>query len=57
LEFGPRFKSAILDTEEHTQRLYELLLARPELAKVIEAELMRSTYEEMRQNDGSTGSP
>lgn len=56
LEFRPRFKSAILDTEEHTQRLYELLLTRPELAKVIELELMRTTYEEMRR-DGDRDGP
>jgi type I restriction enzyme R subunit len=48
LEFSPKFKSAILDTESHTQRLYELLLTNPELAKMIEAEVMRSTYDLMR---------
>lgn len=54
LEFGPRFKSAILDTEAHTERLYHLLLTNPELAKMIEAELMRSTYEALRSkpNEG-----
>jgi type I restriction enzyme R subunit len=48
LEFSPRFKSAILDTESHTQRLYDLLLTKPELAKLIEGEVMRSTYEAMQ---------
>jgi type I restriction enzyme R subunit len=48
LEFSPKFKSAILSTESHTQRLYDLLLTNPELAKMIEAEVMRSTYDSMR---------
>lgn len=49
LEFSPRFKSAILDTESHTQRLYDLLLTNPALAKVIEDQVMRTTYEAMRE--------
>ncbi|MGH9155197.1 MAG: type I restriction enzyme subunit R domain-containing protein [Acidimicrobiales bacterium] len=49
LEFGPRFKSAILDTEAHTQRLYQVLLTNPELAKMIESEVMRSSYHAMRE--------
>lgn len=52
LEFGPRFKSAVLDTESHTQRLYELLLSNPELAKVIESQVMRTTYDAMRCEGG-----
>jgi hypothetical protein len=36
------------DTETHTQSLYDLLLTNPELAKVIEAEVMRTTYRAMR---------
>jgi type I restriction enzyme R subunit len=51
LEFGPRFKSAILDTEAHTQRLYEVLLTNPELAKMIEREVMRSSYHAMREEE------
>jgi len=54
LEFGPRFKSAILETEEHTKRLYDLLLTNPELAKVIEAEVMESTYRALRAEGSDT---
>ncbi len=42
-EFGPKFKNAVLDTETHSKRLYDLLRTNPELAKLIEAEVMRST--------------
>jgi hypothetical protein len=49
LEFSPRFKNAILDTEAHTQRLYQVLLTNPELAKMIESEVMRSSYHAMRE--------
>lgn len=49
LEFGPRFKNAILDTEAHTDRLYDLLLTNPDLAKMIESEVMRTTYQAMRR--------
>jgi type I restriction enzyme, R subunit len=56
LEFGPRFKSAILDTEAHTQRLYQVLLTNPELAKMIESEVMRSSYHAMREEpEGEVG--
>lgn len=48
LEFSAKFKSAILDTEAHTQRLYNLLLTNPELAAMIEHEVMKSTYHSMR---------
>ncbi len=51
LEFSPKFTSAILDTESHTQRLYNLLLTNPDLTKVIESELMRTTYRAMRAGD------
>lgn len=51
LEFGPKFKSAILDTEAHTDRLYHLLLTNPELAKMIESEVMRTTYEALRERE------
>lgn len=50
LEFNAKFKSAVLDTEAHTQRLYNLLLTNPELAKVIEDDLMRSTYDSLRED-------
>ena len=49
LEFGPRFKGAVLDQEERNRRLYELLMSKPGIAKVIEDELMRETYEELRE--------
>ena len=52
LEFGPKFKSAILDTEAHTERLYNLLLSKPELAALIEHEVMKATYHAMRKVDG-----
>ncbi len=54
LEFSPKFKSAILDTEEHTQRLYHLLVTNPELAAMIEAEVMKATYHSMRGVGGGT---
>jgi type I restriction enzyme R subunit len=49
LEFSAKFKSAILDTEAHTERLYQMLLTNPELAKMIESQVMRSTYQTMRE--------
>ncbi len=56
LEFSAKFKSVILDTEAHTERLYELLLANPELAKRIEAQVMRTTYQTMREEpEGDAG--
>jgi type I restriction enzyme, R subunit len=51
LEFGPVFKGAILDQEERNRRLYDLLLGKPELAAMIERELMRETYQELRSDD------
>ena len=48
LEFGPVFKGAVLDQEEHNRRLYELLLSKPELAAMIEKQLMRETYNQLR---------
>lgn len=48
LEFGPVFKGAVLDQEERNRRLYELLLSKPDLAAVVERELMRETYRELR---------
>lgn len=48
LEFSAKFKTAILDTEAHTERLYNLLLTNPELAAMIEAEVMKATYHSMR---------
>ena len=55
LEFGPKFKSAILDTEAHTERLYHLLLTNPELARMIESEVMRTTYEALRDEPEGGG--
>jgi len=52
LEFGPRFKGAVLDQEERNRRLYELLTSKPGLAKMIEDELMRETYVELRDAEG-----
>jgi hypothetical protein len=52
LEFGPRFKGAVLDQEERNRRLYDLLTSKPALAKVIEDELMRETYAELRDSEG-----
>lgn len=52
LEFRQVFKSAILGQEERNRRLYELLLGKPELAKMIERELMRATYQELRAREG-----
>ncbi len=56
LEFGPRFKGAVLDQEEHNRRLYELLTSKPALAKVVEDALMRETYTELCGN-GSENPP
>jgi type I restriction enzyme, R subunit len=50
LEFSAKFKSAILDTEAHTERLYNLLLTNPELAGMIEKEVMTATYASMRED-------
>ena len=57
LEFSAKFKSAILDTEAHTQRLYNLLLTNPELAAMIESEVMKATYHSMRNESGRRLSP
>jgi type I restriction enzyme R subunit len=51
LEFGPRFRGALLDQEERNRRLYDLLTSKPGLARLLEAELMRETYSELRLND------
>lgn len=48
LEFGLVFKGAVFDQEERNRRLYELLLSKPDLAAVVERELMRETYRELR---------
>jgi type I restriction enzyme R subunit len=52
LEFSAKFKNAILDTEAHTERLYNLLLTNPELAAMIEHDIMKSTYHAMRDDAG-----
>jgi type I restriction enzyme R subunit len=51
LEFGPKFKGAILDQEERNRRLYDLLLGKPELAAILERELARETYLALRDED------
>ena len=51
LEFGPKFKGAILDQEERNRRLYDLLLSKPELAAMLEKELARETYLELRDDE------
>ena len=51
LEFTNKWKGAILSQEERNQRLYNLLLSNPELAKLFETAIMRETYETFR-NEG-----
>jgi type I restriction enzyme R subunit len=48
LEFTSKWKDAILSQEERNQRLYNLLLSKPELAKMIERVIMAETYEAFR---------
>ncbi|HEX3795272.1 MAG TPA: type I restriction endonuclease [Acidimicrobiales bacterium] len=48
LEFGPVFRGAVLDQEEHNRRLYELLQSKPDLAAMVEKQLMRETYNQLR---------
>lgn len=48
LEFTGKFKEAILSQEERNQRLYNLLLSKPELAAIIENAMMQETYDEFR---------
>ena len=52
LEFASKWKLAILDQEERNQRLYNLLLSKPELAKLFEKAIMEETYKEFRSADG-----
>jgi type I restriction enzyme R subunit len=49
LEFTNKWKGAILDQEERNQRLYNLLLSNPELAKMVEIAIMRETYAAFRR--------
>lgn len=49
LEFASKWKLAILDQEERNQRLYNLLLSKPELAKMFEKVIMEETYKQFRQ--------
>jgi type I restriction enzyme, R subunit len=53
LEFTSKWKDAILSQEERNQRLYNLLLSKPELAQMIERAIMEETYDEFRQADDS----
>ena len=48
LEFTSKWKDAILSQEERNQRLYDLLLSKPELAQMIERAVMAETYEEFQ---------
>jgi type I restriction enzyme R subunit len=57
LEFGPRFKNAVLDQEERNRQLYELLMSKPELAKLLEDELMHETYVRLRGAEPRTEGP
>lgn len=40
----------VYQSEAHTERLYNLLLTNPELAAMIEAEVMKATYHSMRDD-------
>lgn len=52
LEFASKWKLAILDQEERNQRLYNLLLSKPELARMFEKVIMEETYKEFRHLQG-----
>jgi type I restriction enzyme R subunit len=52
LEFANKWKLAILDQEERNQRLYNLLLSKPELAKMFEKAIMEETYKEFQRSTG-----
>lgn len=51
LEFTSKWKDAILSQEERNQRLYNLLLSKPQLAQIIERAIMEETYQEFRNKD------
>ena len=51
LEFASKWKLAILDQEQRNQRLYNLLLSKPELAKMFEQAIMEETYLAFRDAD------
>ena len=53
LEFTSKWKDAILSQEERNQRLYNLLLSKPELAHMIERVIMAETYEAFRNGEDS----
>lgn len=55
LEFTNKWKGAILSQEERNQRLYNLMLSNPELAKLFETAIMRETYEAFRSEDDPDG--
>jgi type I restriction enzyme R subunit len=52
LEFTNKWKGAILSQEERNQRLYNLLLSKPELARMFEKAIMQETYETFRHGSG-----
>ena len=41
----------MLDQEERNRKLYDLLMSKPDLAKMIEDALMRETYNALRAGD------
>ena len=45
------FKGALINQDERNLRLYDLLLSKPELAARSEQELMRATYQELRDDN------
>ncbi len=53
LEFTNKWKGAILSQEERNQRLYNLLLSNPELAKMVERAIMEETYQEFQSEPPS----
>jgi type I restriction enzyme, R subunit len=57
LEFTNKWKGAILGQEERNQRLYNLLLSNPELAKLFETAIMQETYEAFRNEDDPGDGP
>jgi type I restriction enzyme R subunit len=50
LEFAQRFNAALYGTADRTQHLYELLQTKPDLAKLVQGELARSTYDTVRDS-------
>ena len=55
MEFTYKWKGAILSQEERNQRLHNLMLSNPELAKLFETAIMEETYEAFRNEDDPNG--